>query len=274
MPAQLESGQFYGRTLKRRLVAGLTLADVVYPTGVRLPRHAHERAYFCLIRQGAYTEQYGRRTRVCGPMTLAFHPAGEAHSQALGRTVASFNVEVGSEWMERVREVAGPLDQPIEFHGGYVAELGSGLFNEFSREDSDAALAIESLAAEILGAIARSGVSSAAGRPPRWLIEARDMLDARFPESPTLRGIAREAGVHPVYFASLFRRFHGCSAGEYVRRRRIEYVRNQLASSDLPLAAIALDAGFADQSHFTRTFKRFTGMTPAQYRTFLPFKTN
>jgi AraC family transcriptional regulator len=41
----------------------------------------------------------------------------------------------------------------------------------------------------------------------------------------------------------------------------------------IPLALVAAEAGFADQSHLTRTFKRFTGMTPGRYRTFLLFKT-
>ncbi len=66
---------------------------------------------------------------------------------------------------------------------------------------------------------------------------------------------------------------HGCSVGEYVRRRRLEYVRRKLVDLELPLAQIAIDAGFADQSHLTRIFKRFTGMTPGRYRTFLRFKT-
>ena len=61
--------------------------------------------------------------------------------------------------------------------------------------------------------------------------------------------------------------------GEYARRRRLDYARRQLADPDRPLAQIAADAGFADQSHLTRVFKRFTGLTPGQYRTFLPFKT-
>ena len=48
--------------------------------------------------------------------------------------------------------------------------------------------------------------------------------------------------------------------------------RHQLSERHRPLSQIAAEAGFADQSHFTRTFKRFTGLTPRQYRTFLAFK--
>jgi AraC-like DNA-binding protein len=75
-----------------------------------------------------------------------------------------------------------------------------------------------------------------------------------------------------VHFAAVFRRHYGCSVGEYLRRRRVHRARQRLAETDLPLAEIATEAGFADQSHLTRMFKRFVGLTPGQYRTFLAFK--
>jgi AraC-like DNA-binding protein/mannose-6-phosphate isomerase-like protein (cupin superfamily) len=270
---RLTSGRFYGKTLRERKVGDLVLADVVYSPGSRLPRHVHERPYFCLIRKGTYTEAYGRRTRVCDPGALVFHPPGESHTEAFGNCpVASFNVEIGPKWLYRLRQVGGVLDQPVEFHGGEAATLGFRLLSEFRRSDTDSFVAIESLTSEILAAVVGLPVE-ARDQKPKWLTKARDLLDVRIQEPGTLRFIAREAGVHPVYFATTFRRFYGCSVGEYLRRRRLERVCRMLTESELPLAEIALDAGFADQSHFTRAVKRFTSMTPAQYRTFLRFKT-
>jgi AraC-like DNA-binding protein len=53
---------------------------------------------------------------------------------------------------------------------------------------------------------------------------------------------------------------------EYVRMLRLDWAAARVAKSEEPLSAIALRAGYADQSHFTRAFKRRTGLTPAQYR--------
>src|ERR1039457_5371592 len=168
MGTSLGGGRFFGRTLRRRSVARLTLADVVYPAGARLPSHSHERAYFCLIRRGSYTETYGRRTRACQPMTLVFHPPGERHAQTFsGCPVASFNVEIGSEWLQRASEWSGHLDQPAEFHGGEVAALGLRLFHEFARDDKDSAVTVEGFTLEILAACTGSNAKACDAPHPR-----------------------------------------------------------------------------------------------------------
>jgi AraC-like DNA-binding protein len=64
----------------------------------------------------------------------------------------------------------------------------------------------------------------------------------------------------------VFRHHVGCSIGEYLRRRRIRRAERLLAEPAMSVAAIALETGFCDQSHFTRVFKRATGMTPGAYR--------
>jgi AraC family transcriptional regulator len=61
----------------------------------------------------------------------------------------------------------------------------------------------------------------------------------------------------------------GVSVGDYVRRLRLEWAANELATSELPLADVAIGAGFVDQSHFTRAFKRHTGVTPGRFRALL-----
>ena len=56
------------------------------------------------------------------------------------------------------------------------------------------------------------------------------------------------------------------TVGGYVRRLRLEWAAMELERTDTALAAVALAAGFADQSHFTRAFRDYTGFTPSVYR--------
>jgi AraC family transcriptional regulator len=85
-------------------------------------------------------------------------------------------------------------------------------------------------------------------------------------EPVRLADLAREVAVHPAHLARAFRQQFGTSVGGYVRRLRLDRAAAELERSDKALAAIALAAGFADQSHFTRSFRRHTGFTPGAYR--------
>jgi AraC family transcriptional regulator len=73
-------------------------------------------------------------------------------------------------------------------------------------------------------------------------------------------------GVHPVHLARSFRRTYNTTFSGYVREMRVEYARVQLVSTAAPLGDIAIASGFCDQSHFCRTFKLATGLSPAEYR--------
>jgi AraC-like DNA-binding protein len=268
MDLRLASGHYYGRVVQRLRVGELELTETRYAPGIELPRHCHQHGYFCLVRSGGYTETYGARRRTCGPLTVAFHPPGEVHSQRFGEhEVSSFNVEVRPGWARRLHEAAGVLDRPAEFQGGPPADLALRLFREFRQPDPFSALVVEGLVLELVGTAARIGQAAPPGAsPPHWLARVREALHARFTEPLTLAALAELAGVHPVHLAATFRRHTGCTVGQYLRRLRVDEARRLLLDSDAPLAEVALAAGFADQSHLTRLFKRQVGLTPAAFR--------
>jgi AraC family transcriptional regulator len=266
-----DTGSFFGRTVRERRQVDLVLVDSWHPAGSHLPRHTHQHAYFCLNHGGCYGEVYGRRRRDCRPGMVVFHPPGEPHSETHHTPVASLNVELGATWLHRLADAGLRADAPAELEDPATTRAAGRLLAELGQGDPDSDLAVESATWEILSALV--GERTMPGGMPRWLRSARERLEGNFSQSVSVRGLAREAGVHPVHFAAVFRRFHGCSVGEYLRRLRLQYTRQRLADPEVPLAQVAAEAGFADQSHLTRTFKRFTGMTPGRYRTLLPFKT-
>jgi AraC family transcriptional regulator len=64
----------------------------------------------------------------------------------------------------------------------------------------------------------------------------------------------------------MFQKHYRCTVGAYIRRLRIDFACRELANTEAPLVDIALAAGFCDQSHFTKTFRRHTGQVPSQFR--------
>jgi AraC family transcriptional regulator len=253
--------------LRRREVRGLALTETSYPPRLRLPRHSHGQAYFCLVLAGAYTETYTRRARACRPSDVIFHPAGEAHADqfadAGGRC---FNVQVSPDWLERLGVHAPSLGPSDSSGDGPMVWLATRLYGEFRAADDLAPLAIEGLALELFAESARSARRACALATPGWIRTVTQYLRAHFGERLTLSELARAAGVHPAHLAREFRRRRHCTIGEYVRRLRVEFACRELSSTDAPIAEIALAAGFSHQSHLTRTFKGLTGMTPAKFR--------
>jgi AraC family transcriptional regulator len=262
-------GNFYGKLRKRADVAGIGLTETVYPAHALLPMHAHESSYFCLVLKGSYEEIDSGRLRLCRPAMLIFHPAGEAHANRFGNEGgACFNLEFGAGWMERISAVAPMLDAPTTFAGAATAGLAARLRREFHLMDDLSALAIESLALELIVATVRQHKLKAAsqGPYPLWLKQAEEFVRARFAEPLTLDEIAAAISRHPVHLARQFRRHYGCTIGDYIRRLRLENARRLLTATDETLVMIALACGFSGQAHFSTFFKRATGLTPAQYR--------
>jgi AraC family transcriptional regulator len=265
MLERLPGGRYLGELVRHRAVGGLTLTETRYAPGTRLPRHSHEHGYFCLVRRGTYREEYAGRQRSCGPLTLAFHPPGEPHAEQFGRAeVWSFNVEITAPGLGRA---GGPcLDRPFDTRGGPLVGLAVRLYQEFADPDAASPLIIEGLTLELLGHSARAATPGHQAAAPAWLRRVRDRLAEGCTAPPGLAELAAEAGVHPGHLAAAFRRHFGCSAGEFARRRRVALACRQLTATDRPLAEVALLAGFADQSHLTRTFRQLLGVTPAAYR--------
>ena len=106
--------------------------------------------------------------------------------------------------------------------------------------------------------------------PPGRLSLARlngvlEWIEAHLQEPLSLTTLAATAGVDRFWFAKMFHRSTGETPHQYVIRRRVEKARMLMLTTDAPLAEIAFLAGFADQAHLTRHFKRAVGTTPGSY---------
>jgi len=82
----------------------------------------------------------------------------------------------------------------------------------------------------------------------------------------SLEAIAGATGDSPCHFARMFRRTTGKTPHQYVIGRRIECAKRLLEAGELPISAIAVDTGFASQSHLTEVFRRATGVTPKSFQ--------
>jgi AraC-like DNA-binding protein len=96
------------------------------------------------------------------------------------------------------------------------------------------------------------------------LQRVRDLLDAEYARTVTIRELADEAGLSTFHLIRVFRASFGLPPYKYLEHVRIQQAR-RLIRHGLPLTHVVHATGFSDQSHLTRYFKRIVGVTPGRY---------
>jgi AraC family transcriptional regulator len=258
---------FYGSVRSRHQLPQLTLTETEYKPGFQVPLHRHEDPWFGFVLEGSMTESYGGKAVELRPFTLMFRRAGEAHSDASGKHGGRcFMLEVKHGMFDNLVQELGILQHSAEFEGGMLPSIMLRLYEEFKLMDNVGPLSIEGLTLELLAEAHRRLAVLTPSAPPQWLKRAMELVRTRFAESVSLSQIAEDVGTHPVHLARAFRKYYGHSIGEYIRKLRVQYAYGELLTSDQPIINIAFSAGFCDQAHLSRTFKRLTGMSPSELR--------
>lgn len=261
----LSAGEFYTPVRKQFSAADFTLTELQRPASACFPEHAHEAAFFCLLLEGRYAEFAGRKEIDYKPLTIAWHPPALLHKDEVGPAGAHFfMVEIKSPLLKKLSDHSAVPNELFSSRRE-LSWLGLRLFREFKADDAASPLAIEGLLLEMLAAAARSE-TALEKQSPIWMKKIVEKVEADFAENLSIEALAREAGVHPAHLSTAFRRFHNETLGEYIQNLRVGYAAKLLLDKDMPLAEVALAAGFADQSHLTRIFKRVNGTTPGAFR--------
>jgi len=248
---------------------GLERAEVYLSTCAFEP-HRHDTYAIGVTTAGIQTFRYRGTRRVCLPGQLHILHPDETHDGAAG-TEDGFGYRILYIAPELVRDaldgcalpfVADPVQKPTPTIG-----LVASLLADIDEPISDLArVEIAATLADILRALS--------GRPDHCPITidiravelARDYLAAHAREQTPASRLEQITGTDRFTLARHFRRAFGTSPDRYRVMRRLELVRTAIESG-LPLAQAAAHAGFADQSHMTRQFKRTYGLTPARWTT-------
>ncbi len=263
---RFQQGGYPGETETVHEMAGAQFIESHYATETRMEMHSHTLPFMHVVLEGSVTNQSERSLETIYVAQVQFYPAHTPHAtnwRADGKGFAiQFRSEKAAEWFEW-----GMLPgQPLTLPPGLVSGLLLSARRECFANDLAGVTGAEGYLAEALAELMR--LPHCAGeteRPSRRLRWAREILLENYETLPTLTEIARQVDLHPVYLARAFRHAFGETIGDCIRRRRIEAGCRLIVSSDLSLTEIAYAVGFADQSHFTRTFKRNLGIPPTDY---------
>jgi AraC family transcriptional regulator len=246
---------------------GLRITETDFPPSALLTPHVHDRTVVAVMVEGSFDLVIRGRTLACTPGTVLVEPGGERHANKVGQLGARTVVIEPTPLyeMQHLAFCRELLMSPGAFIHSPAATIAARLRRELHARDALAGFVLEELALRLLDAAAGHESTEPSRPMPTWLLRARELVHERLPRLLHVHDVAAEVGVHAVYLTKIFRERFGVSLGTYQRRRRLEWAAERLAAGE-SVADVAHRAGFADQAHFTRAFKRFSGRTPGRFR--------
>jgi AraC family transcriptional regulator len=158
------------------------------------------------------------------------------------------------------------------FQDEIVYHIGASLLRGLRRPSEANQLFVDhmmlALTAHVAQAYGRLHISTQArgGLAPWQVKRACEKLEADLGGTLSLQQIAAEFDLSVSYFSRAFRMSTGLPPHQWLLRQRVKAGKQLMAIRDLPLSEIAISAGFANQSHFTRVFSSAVGVSPGTWR--------
>lgn len=238
--------------------------------------HAHEEFFIALTEGGLATPTYRGDTHVIGPGDLIVLNPEEAHAggpPAEGSWAYRALYPRPGLLREIMAEFPGDRPRMPQFGRDVVRdrEVAAGLrrFHRLSETPGSSRLEREAHLAEALVLlVGRHAAPPQAPRPPgterRAVRLSREYLEEHAAEKVTLPALARFAGLSAFHLCRVFRGAVGMTPHAYQTQTRVRRAKSLLRAG-LPITQVAAEAGFYDQAHLTRHFKRIVGLTPGRY---------
>ncbi|MEZ5043091.1 MAG: AraC family transcriptional regulator [Saprospiraceae bacterium] len=242
--------------------AQFLLIDQFYKPHQRFASHSDYFSKISIVLNGQLKEGLGKKEEYANTASLVIKPNSAIHTNVFGpRGTRIISVLMHDHFWQSMN-MDHQLDELKWFHGLQYAKASIKFVQEVFSGKSHHEME-ESIIA-LLANLQHTPLSSST--PPLWLQGVKERLEDEWEMLLSVQTLAQWVDVHPVYLARIFRKFYHCSIKDFVRQTRVRKVMDLLGSTNISLAQIAFDAGYADQSHFTRQFKVEMGMSPGAFR--------
>lgn len=238
-----------------RKFSGATIRRTLDRSCAEVPEHAHDWPLLSLFVIGGYSNQTELGERFISGPSAVFYSAGAAHRNTAGPDgFEQIEIEFDPAWLH-ARLPDAPVARWVGGRDGTEAQALARVCSQAVTEK------------RLLSALRRFLKMAPAGsraRRPDWLSD----INRRLRDDPAQRvaGLAHEAGLHPSWLGTAYRDAAGEGLMDTAARLRVERATRLLRETDIPFAGIATEAGFCDQSHMIRTFRRVLGRLPSAVR--------
>jgi AraC-like DNA-binding protein len=256
-------------------LGGLELLRASYVSFVFTP-HSHEDFLIALTEEGVGYPIFRGGSHAVGPGDVFVLNPEESHAggPATDTPWGYRALYPGIQLLRRISgEFGGPREMVPEFSSQVLRDRTVALalrrFHQISEDPASSRLLRESsLAKALVGLVARHGRPrphlKRLGKENRRVSMAREYLDEHAPDNISLVSLASLVGLSPFHLCRVFREAVGMTPHAYQSQIRVRRAK-RLLNRGVPIALAAVEAGFYDQAHLTKHFKRVVGITPGTY---------
>jgi AraC family transcriptional regulator len=237
--------------------SGALLRRTIDRSNARVPEHAHDWPVLSLFVIGSYSNRTDAGSAFISSPSAVLYGPGVHHENIVGpEGFEQIEIEFDPAWLGYDFL---PRIPTLRCTGGRAAAATRALARACSNPMTEAQLLAS------LRSLLTLATSNSRTKTPEWIGE----MTRRLRENPTLRvaDLARAVGRHPSWLGAEYSRATGEGLPEAAARFKVEYAARLLRETDMSYVTIANDAGFCDQSHMTRTFRRTLGRLPSTVRT-------
>lgn len=246
--------------------------------------HKHSFYHLVFFTEGGGTHAIDFKTFPVMPYQIYFMVPGQVHSWSFEGPVDGFIINFSAsffqsfllrpDYLERLPFFSGNIDDEVinlkPATGGLVTDLFEQLLTESRQTNRMSMDMIKALMLQLFILVARQSEPPKQGAVPNYnytlLQSFRKLTDQHFAKLKLPKDYAALLYITPNHLNALCNAIIGISAGEVIRNRVLLEAKRLLINLDLNITAIAAQLNFADNSYFTKFFKKHSGQTPEEFR--------
>ena len=261
---QLQKENYLGNT-KNKFInnQGVSIIETEYRQKVSENWHSHENAHITLFLKGGTIEKRKNELHAVSSGSILFYHSDELHlNQETLFPSKNINIEFGQAFLRNF-EITEETLRAATANAAKTKFLILKIHQETLIRDSFSDDFISMLLSNFSE---NKNYLDHFSKCPKWVKLLYELLNDCWCENRSLNDLSKILDINPITISKYFPIYFGCTYGEYMRRLKVDKSISLMQQSSNSLTDISLECGFADQSHFIRTFKQQTGYLPKNFK--------
>lgn len=225
-----------------------------------VPNHFHDCYEFCYYLEGSGGTEFLGKSLSYSAMQYAVYEPGvvhnESHSSDTSVLCLTFNVS---------------HEEDLAIHSGVYADIDTLILEQFNRirqefteKQPGYKVMLELIISQLIILYDRQQNKQKIQQDD--ISRIRSFIDVNFANDISFEDLAKTSGYSYHHFRHIFKQRVGYSPKNYAIRKRVEYAQSMLVHKDISISEIVQMSGFSTSSQFSSIFKKYTGMSPTQFR--------